>query len=99
MTERRGGDVRIRIGIGDLDMSDVAVGDSVCVSGVCLTVIDSGSAPSFYADVSTETLSCTTLGALRATMASISKSRCACRIVLAAISSPVTSMPLDASSP
>ena len=63
-TERRGGDARIRIGTGDLDMSDVAVGDSICVSGVCLTVIDSDP-KSFYSDVSTETLSCTTLGALR----------------------------------
>jgi riboflavin synthase len=62
-TERRGGDVRIRIGAGDLDMSDVATGDSICVSGVCLTAIDSD-AKSFCADVSTETLSRTTLGTL-----------------------------------
>ncbi len=64
-TERRGGDVRIRIGAGDLDMSDVAVGDSVCVSGVCLTAIDLDGSR-FCADVSNETLSRTTLGALRA---------------------------------
>ena len=63
-TERRGGDVRLRIGAGDLDMSDVTVGDSICVSGVCLTAVDPN-AKSFYADVSNETLSCTTLGALR----------------------------------
>ena len=64
-TERRGGDVRMRIGAGDLDMSDVAIGDSICVSGVCLTAMDPDS-KSFCADVSTETLSRTTLGALRA---------------------------------
>jgi riboflavin synthase len=63
-TERRGGDVRICIGAGDLDMSDVVIGDSICVSGVCLTAIDPD-AKSFYADVSNETLSRTTLGALR----------------------------------
>jgi riboflavin synthase len=62
--ERRGGDVRLRIGAGDLDTSDVAIGDSICVSGVCLTAIDPDGS-SFYADVSNETLSRTTLGALR----------------------------------
>jgi len=61
--EKRGGDVRLRIETGDLDMSDVALGDSVCVSGVCLTAIDPD-AKGFFADVSTETLSRTTLGAL-----------------------------------
>ena len=62
-TERRGGDVRIRIDAGDLEMDDVAIGDSICVSGVCLTAIDPDT-KSFYADVSNETLSRTTLGAL-----------------------------------
>jgi riboflavin synthase len=44
-------------------MSDVALGDSIAVSGVCLTVIafDTGS---FDADVSLETLRCTKLGDL-----------------------------------
>ena len=63
-TERRGGDVRMRIGTGDLDIRDVTVGDSICVSGVCLTAIDPDN-DGFYADVSNETLSRTTLGALR----------------------------------
>ena len=61
--EKRGGDVRLRIEAGDLDMSDVALGNSVCVSGVCLTAIDPD-AKGFYADVSIETLSRTTLGEL-----------------------------------
>lgn len=63
--EKRGGDVRLRIETGDLDMSDVALGDSVCVSGVCLTAIDPD-AKGFFADVSVETLSRTTLGSLNA---------------------------------
>ena len=63
--ESRGGDVRLRIESGELDMSDVALGDSVCVSGVCLTAIDPD-AKGFFADVSVETMSRTTLGALAA---------------------------------
>ena len=62
-TESRGGDLRLRIDAGDLDMSDVAIGDSVCVSGVCLTAIEPD-ASGFFADVSNETLSRTTLGEL-----------------------------------
>ena len=61
--EKRGGDVRLCINAGDLDMSDVVLGDSVCVSGVCLTAIDPD-ANRFFADVSVETLSRTTLGDL-----------------------------------
>ena len=63
-TESRGGDVRVVIDAGQLDLVDVAVGDSICVSGVCLTAvaIDAGK---FSADVSIETLSCTTLGVLQ----------------------------------
>jgi riboflavin synthase len=61
--EKRGGDVRLRIEAHDLDMSDVALGDSVCVSGVCLTAIDPD-AKGFFADISVETLSRTTLGTL-----------------------------------
>ncbi len=61
--ESRGGDLRLRIGAVDLDMSDVAIGDSICVSGVCLTAIDPD-VSGFFADVSNETLSRTTLGEL-----------------------------------
>ncbi len=63
--EKRGGDVRLRVEAGDLDMSDVALGDSVCVSGVCLTAIDPDT-KGFFADVSIETLSRTTLGSIAA---------------------------------
>lgn len=59
--EPRGGDVRLVVDTRDLDMADVALGDSIAVSGVCLTVIEFDTA-SFAADVSNETLAHTTLG-------------------------------------
>lgn len=59
--EPRGGDVRLTVDASGLDMADVALGDSIAVSGVCLTVIDFDAA-GFAADVSNETLSHTTLG-------------------------------------
>lgn len=60
-----GGDVRLHIdtGTGTLAMHDVVLGESIAVSGVCLTVIAFDTA-SFAADVSNETLSRTTLGGL-----------------------------------
>ncbi|WP_395795661.1 riboflavin synthase [Aquimonas sp.] len=61
--EPLGGDVRLHIDTGTLDMGDVVLGESIAVSGVCLTVI-AFDAASFAADVSTETLSRTTLGGL-----------------------------------
>jgi len=61
--ESRGEDMRLTIQTGKLDMSDVAVGDSIAVNGVCLTVVEQGSS-SFLADVSAETLSLTTLSAV-----------------------------------
>jgi len=35
-----GGDMRVSIAAGALPMDDVELGDSIAVSGVCLTVID-----------------------------------------------------------
>ena len=46
-----------------LDFSNVAIGDSIAVNGVCLTVIEVDS-DSFMADVSQETLDCSILGDL-----------------------------------
>ncbi|MEO8671495.1 MAG: riboflavin synthase [Tahibacter sp.] len=60
-----GGDTRLTIDVGELDLADVAIGDSIAVSGVCLTAIAFGGQV-FSADVSTETLACTTLGLRRA---------------------------------
>jgi riboflavin synthase len=62
--EGHGGDTRIVIDARGLDMTDVAIGDSICVSGVCLTAVTIDGAR-FAADVSVETLSCTTVGMLR----------------------------------
>jgi riboflavin synthase len=61
--EPRGGDVRLRIGTGTLPFDDVALGESIAVNGVCLTVIEFD-ASSFAVDASTETLALTTLGGL-----------------------------------
>lgn len=55
------GDVRLVIGVERLSLAGVHAGDSICVSGVCLTALDI-TADSFAADVSRETLSLTTLG-------------------------------------
>lgn len=53
------GDLRLQINTGKLELSDVKLGDSIAVNGVCLTVIELHK-QSFWADVSGETLSCTT---------------------------------------
>ena len=59
-----GGDKRITISASDLDLSDVKPGNSIAVNGVCLSVVATADGE-FAADVSTETLSCTTLALLR----------------------------------
>ena len=61
--QRRGGDMRLCIHTGKLAMADVNLGDSIAVSGVCLTVIEK-SASGFCADVSGETLRRTMIGSL-----------------------------------
>ena len=38
--EATGGDMRLHIDTGDMDMSDVNLGDSIAVNGVCLTVVE-----------------------------------------------------------
>ena len=56
--EMRGG-VRLAVEAGGLELSDVQIGDSICVQGACLTVVAiEGETLSF--DVSRETLDCTT---------------------------------------
>lgn len=64
LEEQSGGDQRINLNVGKLDMGDVTLGDSIAVNGVCLTVIEF-TADRFVADVSNETLACTTLGSLQ----------------------------------
>jgi riboflavin synthase len=65
--QERGGDLRLTIDASELaariGTQRLAVGESVAVNGVCLTVIDP-EAGCFSADVSRETLSLTTLADL-----------------------------------
>jgi len=49
------GDVRLKVNTGKLDMSDVALGDSIATNGVCLTVVEFSDS-FFCADVSSETI-------------------------------------------
>jgi riboflavin synthase len=63
-SDARGGDLRLRIEAGALDLTDAQLGESIAVSGVCLTVV-AFDATGFSADVSNETLALTTLGRLR----------------------------------
>lgn len=53
-----GAGLRLVLDVGGLDMTDVQLGDSIAVNGVCLTVIEF-TPDSFTVDVSHETLSCT----------------------------------------
>ena len=59
-----GGDLRLRVNTGKLDLSDVVLGDSICTNGTCLTVIELPG-DGYWADVSVETLNFTTLGGLK----------------------------------
>ncbi len=58
--EHRAGDARLTIEVGELDMSDVALGDSIACNGVCLTAIEFDQYR-YTADVSGETLRLTTM--------------------------------------
>lgn len=62
--EARGGDVRLRIATGKLDLGDVKLGDSIATNGVCLTAVELPG-DGFVADVSTETLARSTLQGLK----------------------------------
>jgi len=63
--EKRGADARLALDAAGLGLDDVAIGDSIAVAGVCLTVV-ALDASGFAFDVSPETLSRTTLGTLAA---------------------------------
>lgn len=54
-------DIRLRIETGKLPLENVALGDSIATSGVCLTVTELPG-DGYWADVSPETLALTTLG-------------------------------------
>ena len=59
-----GGDRRLVFDTGSLSLDGCSTGDSISVSGACLTMLDPGERR-FSADVSTETLSLTILGSLK----------------------------------
>jgi riboflavin synthase len=61
---RRGTDAQISVRAPALDLADVKCGDSIAVSGVCLTVIELAR-DTFVADVSAETLARTIVGELK----------------------------------
>jgi len=62
--EPKGEDMRVSIECGALDLADVHAGDSIAVSGVCLTAVEL-MADGFSADVSAETLARTIFGTLQ----------------------------------
>lgn len=53
-----GEDLKLNIQVGSLDISDVQIGDSIAVNGVCLTAV-TFDATHFEVHVSKETLNCT----------------------------------------
>jgi riboflavin synthase len=59
----RGGDLELGVDAAGLDIGRIAIGDSICVQGACLTVTRKQGAR-FFADVSRETMAKTTLGKL-----------------------------------
>jgi riboflavin synthase len=61
--EQVGGDLRAEIAATDMDFSDVKAGDSICVSGVCLTAV-ALTGNSFSVDISNETVALTTFSTL-----------------------------------
>ena len=60
-----GGDVRVLVETGKLDLGDVKLGDSIAVNGVCLTAVELPG-NGFWADVSRETLARTAFIDLKA---------------------------------
>lgn len=54
-TRPEGGDLRLYVRTGSLDLNDVKLGDSIAINGVCLTAVQLPG-DGFWADVSRETL-------------------------------------------
>ena len=59
--EVRGGDLRLHVVAPEFDWTEVQLGDSIATNGVCLTAVHI-TGDGFWADVSKETLSLTTVG-------------------------------------
>ena len=66
--EPKGADARVRVLTNKLDLGDVQLGDSIAVNGVCLTAVELPG-DGFWADVSGETLACTTLKRIKVGLA------------------------------
>ncbi len=62
--EQKGGDMRLTLDTGNLQLGDSDLGDSIAVNGVCLTAVEY-TGNGFVADVSQETLGATSLGHLK----------------------------------
>ncbi len=62
--EPRGGDTRLTVAVDRLDLGRIAVGDSICVQGCCVTAT-AVQGKAFQVDLSRETLALTTLADLR----------------------------------
>jgi len=62
-SEPSDGDIRLTIDCGDLDLTQIQIGDSIAVNGACLTAVELRG-QSFVADVSVETMDKTSLGQL-----------------------------------
>jgi riboflavin synthase len=62
--EPRGGDLHVEVGVSRLDLGRAAIGDSIAVAGVCLTIVELLPG-GFRADVSNETSRLTTSGSWR----------------------------------
>lgn len=60
----QGGDLRLQVATQKLDLADVALGDSIAVNGVCLTVVEINAAKLSF-DVSRESLERTSLGSVQ----------------------------------
>jgi riboflavin synthase len=60
----KGGDLELAVDAARLDTGRIGIGDSISVQGACLTVTRKDG-KLFYADVSRETMTKTTLGTLR----------------------------------
>ena len=60
----KGGDVRLYVKTGKLDLGDVKLGDSIAVNGICLTAVELPG-DGFWADVSRETLARTAFHQLK----------------------------------
>ena len=61
--QSQAGDLRLQINSQKLDLSDVKLGDSIAINGVCLTVVEQHKAQIAF-DVSRESLDRTSLGSL-----------------------------------